>query len=234
VRGPAPPSAHVRQGAGRPLPGGLASRGALDGLARRRRAQLVNDPLSGVLELLAGVRDLERLIARIDSGRGNARDVKALAVSLLPVPSMRDGVGQAENLLLREVAKRLHALPELVDLIHAAIADTPAVGLKDGGIIRPGYSAELDELRNLASEGHAWLANYQASEQERTGIKTLKVRHNKVFGFYIEVSKGQAGAVPPEYERRQTLVGAERFITPELKTYEQKIFGRRRSFARTS
>ena len=181
--------------------------------------------LNDLREKLAGVRDLERLIARIDSGRGNARDVKALAVSLLPVPAVRERMERAEDALLREVAAHLHPLPELVDLIHAAIADTPAVGLKDGGIIRPGYSAELDELRALASEGHAWLAKYQGAEQERTGIKTLKVRHNKVFGFYIEVSKGQSGAVPPEYERRQTLVGAERFITPELKEYEQKIFG---------
>jgi DNA mismatch repair protein MutS len=112
-----------------------------------------------------------------------------------------------------------------VDLIHAAIDDSPAIGLKDGGIIRQGYNRELDEFRALASEGHAWLAKYQASEQDRTGIKTLKVRHNKIFGFYIEISKGQAASAPPEYERRQTLVNAERFITPELKTYEQKIFG---------
>jgi len=181
--------------------------------------------LNDLRERLNGVRDLERLIARIDSGRGNARDVKALAGSLLPVPEIRERMERVENLLLREIATHLHPLPDLVALIDAALADTPAVGLKDGGIIRPGYNAELDELRGLASEGHAWLAKYQASEQERTGIKTLKVRHNKIFGFYIEVSKGQSGAVPPEYERRQTLVGAERFITPELKEYEQKIFG---------
>jgi len=181
--------------------------------------------LNDLRERLNGVRDLERLIARIDSGRGNARDVKALAGSLLPVPEIRERMERVENLLLREIATHLHPLPDLVALIDAAIADMPAVGLKDGGIIRPGYNAELDELRGLASEGHAWLAKYQASEQERTGIKTLKVRHNKIFGFYIEVSKGQSGAVPPEYERRQTLVGAERFITPELKEYEQKIFG---------
>lgn len=206
----------------RPLRQAAAIGGRLDAVECFTKSRLL---LNDLREKLAGVRDLERLIARIDTGRGNARDVKALAVSLLPVPATRERVERAENALLREVASHLHPLPELVDLIHAAIADTPAVGLKDGGIIRPGYRAELDELRNLASEGHAWLAKYQAAEQERTGIKTLKVRHNKVFGFYIEVSKGQAGAVPPEYERRQTLVGAERYITPELKEYEQKIFG---------
>jgi DNA mismatch repair protein MutS len=176
---------------------------------------------------LADVRDLERLIARIDSGRGNARDLQALARSLAPVPAIRERVAAAGNPLLAETAGRLQPLPELVALIDRAIAETPAIGLKDGGIIRPGYHAELDELLRLGSEGHAWLAHFQAREQERTGIKTLKVRHNKVFGYYIEVSKGQADAVPPEYERRQTLVGAERFITPELKEYEQKIFGAR-------
>jgi len=186
-----------------------------------RQRLLLND----TREKLTNVRDLERLIARIGSGRGNARDVKALAASLLPVPTLRERLERADDALLRETASHLHPLPELADLIERAIADTPAIGLKDGGIIRPGYRAELDELRGLASEGHDWLAKYQAAEQERTGIKTLKVRHNKVFGYYIEVSKGQTGAVPPEYERRQTLVGAERYITPELKEYEQKIFG---------
>jgi len=206
----------------RPLRQADAIRARLDAVECFTRQRLV---LNDLRERLTGVRDLERLIARIDAGRGNARDVKALAASLLPVPEIRARAERVENALLRGIAAHLHPLPELVALIDAAIAETPAVGLKDGGIIRAGYNAELDELRGLASEGHAWLAKYQASEQERTGIKTLKVRHNKVFGFYIEVSKGQAGAVPPEYERRQTLVGAERFITPELKEYEQKIFG---------
>ena len=206
----------------RPLRQAAAIEARLDTVECFTRQRLL---LNDLREKLAGVRDLERLIARIGSGRGNARDVKALAVSLLPVPAVRERMERAENALLRETAARLHPLPDLVALIERAIADTPAIGLKDGGLIRPGYRAELDELRALASEGHAWLATYQAAEQERTGIKTLKVRHNKVFGYYIEVSKGQAGAVPPEYERRQTLVGAERYITPELKEYEQKIFG---------
>jgi len=206
----------------RPLRQAAAIEARLDTVECFTRQRLL---LNDLREKLAGVRDLERLIARIGSGRGNARDVKALAGSLLPVPAVRERMERAENALLRETAACLHPLPDLVALIERAIADTPAIGLKDGGLIRPGYRAELDELRALASEGHAWLATYQAAEQERTGIKTLKVRHNKVFGYYIEVSKGQAGAVPPEYERRQTLVGAERYITPELKEYEQKIFG---------
>jgi DNA mismatch repair protein MutS len=205
-----------------------------------RRAEAINARLDavgclvrqrGVLDALrtqlGEVRDLERLIARIDAGRGNGRDLQALARSLAPVPIIRERLAAPGDPLLAEVAGRLQPLPELVELIDRAIAETPAIGLKDGGIIRPGYSPELDELLRLGSEGHAWLAQYQAQEQERTGLKTLKVRHNRVFGYYIEVSKGQAGAVPPEYERRQTLVNAERFITPELKEYEQRIFGAR-------
>jgi len=171
------------------------------------------------------VRDLERLIARIAAGRGNARDIQALGRSLTPVPAIRARVEVSGNELLTATTQRLEPLPELVDLISRAIADTPAVGVKDGGMIRPGFHAELDALRQAGSEGHDWLARFQAQEQTRTGIKTLKVRHNRVFGYYIEVSKGQAHAVPAEYERRQTLVNAERFITPELKEYEQRIFG---------
>jgi DNA mismatch repair protein MutS len=116
-------------------------------------------------------------------------------------------------------------LPELVDLIGRAIVDEPPVTVKEGGVIEDGYDGELDKLRGAAREGRKWLAEYQASEQERTGIKTIKVRHNKVFGYYIEVSKGQADRVPEEYVRKQTLVNAERFITPELKEYENRIIG---------
>jgi DNA mismatch repair protein MutS len=181
--------------------------------------------LNGLRERLTTVRDLERLIARIDAGRGNGRDLQALGASLLPVPGLRALAEGAGDELLAAAAADLHPLPDLVDLIGRAIAETPPIGLRDGGLIREGYCADLDELRRLAGEGHAWLARYQTQEQERTGIKTLKVRHNRVFGYYIEVSKGQAGAVPADYERRQTLVGAERFITPDLKVYEQKIFG---------
>ncbi len=181
--------------------------------------------MSALRERLSGVRDLERLIARIGTGRGNGRDLNAVAASLLPVPEIAALLLRSEIPLLADISARMHALPELTELLQAALDDSPPIGIRDGGIIRPGYNAELDELRALASEGHAWLAHYQAAEQERTGIKTLKVRRNKVFGFYIEVSKGQVALVPPEYERRQTLVNAERYITAALKSYEQKIFG---------
>jgi DNA mismatch repair protein MutS len=206
----------------RPLRRVAEIRRRLDAVERLCRQRAVLDDLRA---RLADVRDLERLIARLDAGRGNARDLQALGRSLAPVPGLAERAAAAGDPLLSELAARLEALPDLVALIGRAIADTPPIGLRDGGMIRAGHHAELDELRRLGADGRDWLARFQAQEQERTGIRTLKVRHNRVFGYYIEVSKGQAGAVPAEYERRQTLVGAERFVTPELKSYEQRIFG---------
>ena len=212
----------LRSWLARPLRNVDAINRRLDAVERLTRNRALLDALRA---RFSDVRDLERLIARIAAGRGNARDLQALARSLVPVPAVRESASAADDPLLAETAARLRPLPDLVALLERAIADTPAIGLKDGGMIRSGYSPELDELRALGTEGHEWLARFQAQEQERTGIKTLKVRHNHVHGYYIEVSKGQADAVPTTYERRQTLVGAERFITPELKAYEQKIFG---------
>ena len=192
--------------------------------------------LSRLQALLGGVRDLERLIAKVDSGRANARDLKALAGSLRPVPEIKAGIGvaaeDAGRSVLADLVARLTCENDLVDLIDRAIAENPNVLLTEGNLIAPGYSAELDELRNIASEGHRWIAEYQAREIERTGIKTLKVRRNSVFGFYIEISKALVHLAPPEYERRQTLTTGERYTTPELKEYEQKVVGAQdKSFA---
>jgi DNA mismatch repair protein MutS len=181
--------------------------------------------LNALREPLAEVRDLERLIARIGSGQGNGRDLRALATSLQTIPRLGEPLAPVAEGLLRGAAARLHPLPALVDRLLRGLVDSPPLTLKEGGLIREGYQAQVDELRRMAGDGHLWLARYQATEQERTGIRNLKVRHNRVFGFYIEVSKGQLDQVPPNYERRQTLVNAERFITPELKDYEQRIFG---------
>jgi len=182
--------------------------------------------LSTLRERLGDVRDLERLIAKVDSLRANARDLRALAASLRPVPDLKRLCGRDA------LAARMDPEPEVVDLIDRAIAENPNVLLTEGNLIAPGYNAELDELRAIATEGHRWIAEYQAREVARTGIKTLRVRRNSVFGFYIEISKAAAVSAPPEYERRQTLVNAERFTTPELKEYELKVTGAQdRSFA---
>jgi len=190
--------------------------------------------LSRLQGLLGGVRDLERLVAKVDSGRANARDVKALAESLRPVPELRQALAAANRgaAVLDGVLARLSPEADVVDLVDRAIAENPNVLLTEGNLIAPGYNADLDELRKIASEGHKWIAEYQAREIERTGLKTLRVRRNSVFGFYIEISKAAAVSAPPEYERRQTLTNAERFTTPELKEYEQKVVGAQdKSFA---
>jgi DNA mismatch repair protein MutS len=119
----------------------------------------------------------------------------------------------------------LMPLPDLIALIECAIVDEPPVSVREGGMIRPGYRPDLDELHSSASAGRNWLADFQTRERERTGIKTLKVRFNRVFGYYIEISKGQVVNAPPEYERKQTLVNGERFVTAEIKEYERKILG---------
>ncbi|MFO7535113.1 MAG: DNA mismatch repair protein MutS [Kiritimatiellia bacterium] len=174
---------------------------------------------------LEEIRDLERLVVRLSGGSGNARDLKVLGLSLAAIPAVRGLIADPLSSRLAALAGSLTPEPELAELIETAIVDDPPLPTKEGGMIRPGYNAELDELRRAATQGKQWLAEYQSREIERTGIKTLKVRHNRVFGYYIEVSRGQAANAPADYTRKQTLVNAERFITPELKEYEHTIMG---------
>ena len=181
--------------------------------------------LMDLRDTLGEIRDLERLVARLGSGSGNARDLRAVGDSLSRLPAVRDLLKGIAAGGIEEVARQILPMPELVDLIEKAIVDEPPMTVKEGGLMRRGYRAELDELRDAATEGRKWLAEYQAREQQRTGIKTLKVRSNKVFGYFIEISKGQIANAPVEYIRKQTIVNGERFITPELKEYENKILG---------
>ncbi len=180
--------------------------------------------LRSLRDVLGGIKDVERLISRIGSTNGNPRDVCAMKLSLQQMPLIKSLLS-GKGTILESLGEEITSLPELVGLIDTALVDEPPINLKDGGVIRPGYHTELDELRAAATQGRKWLADFQASEIERTGIKSLKVRHNKVFGYYIEISKSYLDQVPEAYIRKQTLVNAERFITPELKEYENKIFG---------
>ncbi len=180
--------------------------------------------LRDLREALGHVRDLERLIARVGAGTGNARDVLAIGQSLAQLPTLKQQLTAASDPLLSTQGAAIEPLPELAEAIAQALAEEPPLTIKEGGIIRDGYHPPLDELRQAAMQGRTWLAEYQAREQRRTGIPTLKVRHNRVFGYYIEVSRGQLGNVPADYTRKQTLVNGERFITPELKEYETKVF----------
>ena len=177
--------------------------------------------LASLRGLLAGVRDLERLIAKVDAARANPRDLKGLAASLCPIPELKTQLPAR----LEELNARLSPQPDLVGLIGRAITEDPPVMLTDGGFIAAGYDADLDELRKIATEGHQWLAEFQAREQARTGIAKLKIKHVPAFGFLIEIPKGSVAMAPADYIRRQTLTTGERYVTPELKEYERKVLG---------
>jgi len=183
------------------------------------------DALRRMRDLLGKVRDVERIVARLSAGGGNARDIRALAESARPWPEIQEILRGLDSPLLRRLADEIHPLPDLLDRIERTLVEDPPVSTTEGGIIRPGFHPELDELRRAATEGRNWVAQLQAREQERTGIRSLKVRHNKVFGYYIEVTKANLANVPPDYIRKQTLANAERFVTPELREIEQKILG---------
>ena len=185
-----------------------------------------NQPERNALqERLRQVRDVERLVARLVQGSGNARDLIALRVSLEQLPALREAFEKHPVAALRELGGQITPLPDLADLYSRALADDPPILLKEGGLIRAGYHAALEELRAASVEGQEWLAALQRREQERTGIKSLKVRYNQVFGYYIEIRTANLGAAPADYTRKQTLANAERFVTPELKEMESKILG---------
>ena len=175
--------------------------------------------LSRLRKLLSGVRDLERLVQKVDSARANPRDLRALAASLAPIPEILEEMPQGVS------TGPVAAEDEIVKLLSRAIAEEPPAMMNDGGYIAEGYDPALDEQRSLARDGHAWLAKYQADEQARTGIAKLKVRHVSTFGFVIEIPKGSVSMAPPDYERRQTLTTGERYTTPILKEYERKVLG---------
>jgi DNA mismatch repair protein MutS len=204
--------------------------------------------LAPLRERLGEVRDLERTLSRLSIGSGNARDLLALRLALEQIPALREMTAMAARApaadpspsfpalsqtgpdeppvpLLSELAARLADLPELAMLIARAIADEPPLAVKEGGLIRDGFDPALDELRTATRGGTEWIAKLQQDEIERTGIASLKVRFNSVFGYYIEVTRANLDKVPPHYHRKQTIANGERFITPELKEMEGKILG---------
>ncbi len=178
-----------------------------------------------IREQLEGINDLERLNGRIALGRANARDLVALKASIDRLPAIKERLSHSSSERLTDIAEKIDTLQDVGGLIEKAIYDEPPVSLKEGGLIKEGYDQELDRLITATRDGKTWIAELAASEQQRTGIPKLKIGYNKVFGYYIEVSKSNASLVPADYIRKQTLVNGERYITEPLKEYEELVLG---------
>jgi DNA mismatch repair protein MutS len=172
---------------------------------------------------LSRVQDLERLLSRVTLGTATPRDLAGLRNSLAPLPALRTLLGQRKASRWKEIEAGWDELADVRDLLEKALVEAPPLSLADGGVIREGYHAELDELRKLSHSGKETIAKMEAREREATRIQSLKIKYNDVFGYYIEVSRPNLPLVPERYERKQTLVAAERFTTPELKEYERKV-----------
>lgn len=174
-------------------------------------------------DTLGQVRDLERLVAKLSTGRANGRDLRALALSTQLVPSLRARIEGAECELMRDLHGRLDPLEDVTARVLETLVEEPPITIKEGGLIADGVNAELDELRSIAGDGKTWMARFQAEAARTTGIANLKIGFNSVFGYYLEVPRGQVDAVPEDWIRKQTVKTAERYITPELKEFETKV-----------
>ena len=178
-----------------------------------------------VIENLKKVYDIERLAGKMAYGNANARDMITLKNSLLKLPEVKNILSNCKSEMLKELYEDLDVLQDIYELIEKAIVDDPPMGVKDGGIIKMGYDEEIDHLKTATTEGKNWIIQLEAEEKEKTGIKNLKVGFNKVFGYFIEVTKSNLNQVPDRYIRKQTLTNAERYITEELKNLENQILG---------
>jgi DNA mismatch repair protein MutS len=198
----------------------------------RRRFHAVDTLLHGerfreIQEILGTIGDLERILARVGLGSARPRDLGQLRDGLAQLPALQDRIGSLDSPKIGRLATDCGEHPALHELLVRAIVDEPPVLLRDGGVIAAGYDPELDELRATGQQADQYLAELEQRERERLGITNLKLGYNRVHGYYIEISKGQADKAPPEYVRRQTLKGAERYIIPELKSYEDRVLGAR-------
>lgn len=184
-----------------------------------------SERLHSIRGFLQGVRDMERTVSRLNCGVANARDLVNLKLFLKRVPEFQALLACSQTEALKKIYGSLNPLPHLLELIEKAVVEEPPLGVRDGNLIRDGYSAELDELRSISRKGKQWLVEFEKKEIERTGIKSLKIRYNQVFGYLIEISNSYLKSAPPEYLRKQTLANGERFILPELKAWDEKISG---------
>jgi DNA mismatch repair protein MutS len=198
--------------------------------------QAIRDRHEGVQELveqfqrrqelrlwLRKMGDLERLSGRVAAGSALPRDLVAIRETLGHVGGVRRELDSCNSTILKALATKIAELPQVTSLIESAIVDSPPLSIKEGGFIRAGFDAELDEIRGMRAHAKEWIAHFEAGERRRTGIQSLKVRYNRVFGYYIEITKSHLKGVPEDYIRKQTLANGERYITPELKEYEAKV-----------
>ncbi len=199
-------------------------------------AAFLSEPflLNKTRESLKGIRDMERTLGRLSQGSGHARDMQALSTSLERLPALKEDLcalpptdlaGKHESSLLIQLQESILDFSELTSFLSAALIDEPPAGLKDGGIIADGFSQELDELRDIARNGKQLIAELQERERKATGIESMKIKFNNVFGYFLEVTKTNISKVPEHYQRKQTMANAERYITPELKELENKVLG---------
>ena len=191
-----------------------------DAVATLARDMTVSFP--ALQDTLRGFSDIERIASRIAVTNVRPRELAGLRSTLAALPALATTLQSVDNALLTQLRDAIDVNPQWHDLLKLAIADEPALVVRDGGVIAGGYSADLDELRAIQSDSSAFLLSMETRERERTGIPNLRVEYNKVSGFYIEITQSYAGQVPLEYKRRQTLKNVERYITPELKTFEDK------------
>jgi DNA mismatch repair protein MutS len=199
---------------------GIGSR--LEGVSELKEKKIERKRLR---ESLEGIQDIERLSSRIFLGHANARDLIGLKNSLQSLPVLKANLQPLNASIIKEFASEIEEFDDLYQLLESSIVDHPPLTIKEGGIIKPRYDRELDGLREIGREGKGWILQLEAAERKKTGISSLKVRYNQVFGYYIEVTKSNLHLVPDQYIRKQTLVNAERFITPELKEFETKVLG---------
>jgi DNA mismatch repair protein MutS len=192
-------------------------------------AALIAEPflLSKFRDAMRGIRDIERTTSRLAQGAGNARDLQSLSISLEQIPALKEDLEALQLAASQKqlICEQLHDFTELSQMFSQALAEEPPAALKDGSIIRDGFSPELDELRSISRDGKGFIARLQESERARTGIDSLKIKFNNVFGYFIEITSSQLAKVPDDYTRKQTLANAERYITPALKEMESKVLG---------
>lgn len=189
--------------------------------------EMVNDTTMrlSLKEHLDPVYDLERIVSRIAYGTANAKDLLALKNSLAQLPALQNSIQNGKTVYLKQLNSEFDTLIDIHALLDASIHPDAPFSVREGGLIQDGYHAEIDELRDILVNGKQWIVELEVRERERTGIKTLKVSYNKVFGYYIDITRSKSGDVPEEYVRKQTLANSERFITPELKELENRVLG---------